>query len=230
MWLTVFVMACVTSTEPFRLAMTVVMLGRPRPIVTLLSFLTGGFLTGMTVGLVVLFGLRSVVAASQDHVLPIVEISLGVVSWLIAAVLVFKRPSAKADETPTELLAQQRGTQQGPSRFAALRNYLNGHSPLIAGLTGISIALPSVDYLAALAVILSSGASASTQIGALLMFNAVAFAFIELPLAGYLFAPERTRLVMTRLNNWIAEHRRLTVAGGLAIVGTILIFAGYKAL
>jgi hypothetical protein len=35
---------------------------------------------------------------------------------------------------------------------------------------------------------------------------------------------------MTNLNNWIAAHRRLTVAGGLAIVGTILIITGSKAL
>lgn len=223
MWLTVFVMACVTSTEPFRLAMTVVMLGRPRPLVTLLSFLTGGFITGMAVGLVVLFGLRSVVTASQDDILPILEIGLGIVSWLIAVVLVLKR-RARAES------ASASPPETRPTRFASVRNYLNGHSPMIAGLTGVSIALPSVDYLAALAVILSSGASASAQIGALVMFNIVAFTFIELPLAGYIFAPERTRVMMTTLNNWMAAHRRMTVAGGLAIVGTILIFAGYKAL
>jgi hypothetical protein len=224
-WFTVFVMACVTSTEPFRLAMTVVMLGRPRPVLTLLSFLAGGFITGMSVGVFVLFGLRNVITKSQDLVLPVLEIGLGVVAWLIAAFLIAKRPPDQ-DTATTDDQAEN----TAPKRFAALRSYLNGHSPIIAGLTGISIALPSVDYLAALAVILASGATWTTQVGALLMFNLIAFAFVELPLAGYLFAPERTRLAMTTLNNWIAAHRRLTVAGGLAIVGTILIITGTKAL
>jgi hypothetical protein len=224
-WFTVFIMACVTSTEPFRLAMTVVMLGRPRPVLTLLSFLAGGFITGMSVGVVVLFGLRSVITQSQDLVLPILEIGLGIVAWLIAAFLVVRRPAVQDPEAQAA-----RPPNNAPKRFTSLRSYLNGHSPIIAGLTGISIALPSVDYLAALAVILASGAAWTTQVGALLMFNLIAFAFVELPLVGYLFAPQRTRLAMTALNDWIAAHRRLTVAGGLAIVGTILIITGSKAL
>jgi hypothetical protein len=218
-------MACVTSTEPFRLAMTVVMLGRPRPVLTLLSFLAGGFITGMTVGVVVLFGLRSVITQSQELLLPLLEIGLGIVSWLIAAFLILRR--SPDQDSVNQACHPEKNV---PKRFATLRSYLNGHSPVIAGLTGISIALPSVDYLAALAVILASGAAWTTQVSALLMFNFISFAFVELPLAGYLFAPERTRLAMTRLNDWIAAHRRLTVAGGLAIVGTILIITGSKAL
>ena len=60
--------------------------------------------------------------------------------------------------------------------------------PTAGGVAGIAIALPSVDYLAVLTVILASDATASAQIGALLMFNVIAFAFVEVPLAGYLFA------------------------------------------
>ncbi|MDT7791347.1 MAG: hypothetical protein QOD59_783, partial [Mycobacterium sp.] len=56
-------------------------------------------------------------------------------------------------------------------------------------MAGLGIALPSIDYLAVLAVIVASGAARSTQVGALLVFNAVAFTLVEMPLVAYLLAP-----------------------------------------
>ena len=86
-------------------------------------------------------------------------------------------------------------------------------------MAGLGIALPSVDYLAALAVILASGAPAATQVGALLMFNVVAFALVEIPLVAYLVAPERTRAAMEALDAWLRSRRRRDVAALLAGLG-----------
>ena len=55
MWITILVMAVAISLEPFRIGMTVLMLNRPRPMLQLLAFLSGGFAMGISVGLVVLF-------------------------------------------------------------------------------------------------------------------------------------------------------------------------------
>lgn len=97
-------------------------------------------------------------------------------------------------------------------------------------MAGLGIALPSVDYLAALAVILASDAAATAQVGALLMFNAVAFALIEIPLAAYLLAPDTTRAWMTALNNWIRSRHRLEVATLLAGVSCLLLAVGIAGL
>ncbi len=96
----------------------------------------------------------------------------------------------------------------------------------VAGVAGLGIALPSVDYLAALAVILASGAAAATQVGALVMFNVVAFALVELPLLAYLLAPRKTRMSMGALHDWIRSRRRIEVATLLACVGSILLIVG----
>jgi hypothetical protein len=96
----------------------------------------------------------------------------------------------------------------------------------VAAVAGLGIALPSVDYLAALAVILASGTTAMTRVGALLAFNVVAFALVEIPLAAYLVAPEKTRASMTALNDWIRSRRRREVAALLAGVGCVLIVIG----
>ncbi|BBZ51477.1 GAP family protein [Mycobacterium heidelbergense] len=213
MWITVLVMALAVSLEPFRIGMTVLMLSRPRPLLQLLALLCGGFAMGTTVGLVVLFVLRRRLLGSTYFTLPRVQIFIGVLALLVAAVL----------------LVMKRG--DGPGKLTTwTRRLLHGPSLWVAGVAGLGIALPSVDYLAALAVILASGAAAMTQVGALLVFNVVAFALVEIPLLAYLLAPRTTRTWMTALHNWIRSRRRIEVAALLAGVGCVLLTVGLTAL
>ena len=88
------------------------------------------------------------------------------------------------------------------------RQLLNGDSLWTAGVAGLGIALPSVDYLAVLALIVASGTAAAVQVGALLMFNVVAFGFVEVPLISYLVAPDRTRATLSALQDWLRSRRR----------------------
>jgi hypothetical protein len=211
MWITVLVMAVAVSMEPFRIGMTVLMLNRPRPALQLLAFLSGGFVMAGTVGLVVLFAFRPGLLGSAHFTLPKVQIVIGALAVLVAALLttgVMPMPS---------LPARARGLARGPSLW-------------VAGVAGLGIALPSIDYLAVLAVIVASGATSSTQVGALLVFMVVAFAFVELPLLAYLMAPDRTRASMAALNDWIRSHRRRGVAAVLAAVGCVLLVAGIAGL
>ena len=218
MLISVLVMAFAVSLEPFRIGMTVLMLNRPRPMLQLLAFLCGGFAMGIAVGLIVLFAFRRrLLLGSTYFTLPKVQILIGVVALLVAAVL--------AARVFTERFGPR------PEKLATLaQRLLNGRSLWIAGMAGLSIALPSVDYLAALAVILASRAAAMTQVGALLMFNVVAFALVEIPLVAYLLAPQTTRRSMVALHGWIRSRRRVEVATLLAAVGGVLLAAGIAGL
>ena len=76
--------------------------------------------------------------------------------------------------------------RSGGDRFSVwARRLADGRSPWFAAVARLGIALPSVNYLAALAVIAASGAPPATQIGVVLTFNVMAFAFVEIPLLGY---------------------------------------------
>ena len=172
-------------------------------------------------GLLVLFALRRVLShvLPEDHhsTLPRVQIVLGVLALLAAAVIasgvvdkVRNRPS-EAEETAT------------PARW---RRLLGNTSLWIAAVAGLGIALPSVDYLAALAVIAASGASATVQIIALVTFTIVAFTFVEVPLIAFLVAPERTRQLVGALDVWVRARSRLQVAALLAVVGVVLLAIG----
>jgi Sap, sulfolipid-1-addressing protein len=218
MLISVLVMAFAVSLEPFRIGMTVLMLNRPRPMLQLLAFLCGGFAMGIAVGLIALFAFRRrLLLGSTYFTLPKVQILIGIVALLVAAVLAARVFTGRFGPRPEKLatLAQR---------------LLNGRSLWIAGMAGLGIALPSVDYLAALAVILASRAAAMTQVGALLMFNVVAFALVEIPLLAYLLAPQTTRTSMVALHDWIRSRRRVEVATLLAAVGGVLLAAGIAGL
>jgi len=210
MWITLLAMAVAVSLEPFRIGMTVLMINRPRPALQLLAFLTGGFAMGIAVGLVVLFIMRPALG-SAHFTLPRVQIVVGVVLLINAAVLAT-------------------GVGFASRRFEPLatrtRQLLNGRSLWTAGVAGLGIALPSVDYLAVLALIVASGAAASVQFGALLLFNVVAFGFVEIPLLCFLVAPDRTRATLSALQDWLRSRRRHAVMILLAVVGCVLLIAG----
>ena len=92
------------------------------------------------------------------------------------------------------------------------------------------MALPTAEYMAALAGILASGAGPAAQAGALLVFNVVAFALVEVPLLGYLAAPDKTRALIAALHDWIRSRRLRAIAHLLAAAGCFWIAAGVSGL
>jgi len=221
MLISLLVMALAVSVEPFRIGMTVLMLNRPRPMLQLLAFLCGGFTMGITVGLGVLFVFRRRLLGSTYFTLPKVQILIGALALVLAAVLAAR-----------VLMGTSNGWSGPGAGILATRarRLLSGHSLWVAVVAGLGIALPSVDYMAALAVILASGAAAMTQVGALLLFNVVAFALVEIPILAYLLAPQATRASMVALHDWIRSRRRAEVATLLAAVGCVLLAVGVAGL
>ncbi|AOS91293.1 GAP family protein [Mycobacterium intracellulare] len=224
MLFTIGVMALAVSLEPFRIGMTVLMLNRPKPLLQLLAFVAGGFAMGLTVGATVLFLLRRVLLRSTYFTLPRVQILIGALALAAAAGLATK---IAADRRRGSRGVPPDRDRAGPAWLTTrLRRLLDGRSLWVAAAAGLGIALPSVDYLAALALILASGAPVMTQLGALLMFNVIAFSLVEIPLVAYLLAPTATRAAMTALQDWIRSRRRIEVAGLLVAVGLVLLAVG----
>jgi hypothetical protein len=213
---TVLIMALAVSIEPFRIGMTVLMLNRPRPALQLFAFLCGGFAMGTTVGLVVLFVFRRILLGTSLVTVPRIQLLIGLLVLLIGAVVavdLFGRLG------PRPALLARPATE-----------LLKGDSLSVAGIAGLGIALPSVDYLAALAVILASGTAALTQVVVLVAFNVVAFALVEIPLLAYLVAPRSTAKAVTALHQWVRSRRRRHVAIALAVIGCAFIVAGVSGL
>lgn len=154
MWITLVAMAVAVSLEPFRVAMTILMINRPRPHRQLLAFLAGGFAMGITVGVIALFVLRPA-ARSAHFTLPRVQVIVGVLLLVNAAVVATGLVGRRGGESAGRL-----ARRFGPLATRA-RHLLEGPSLWTAGIAGLGIALPSVDYLAVLALIVASGAAAT---------------------------------------------------------------------
>jgi hypothetical protein len=224
MWMTLLMMAVAISVEPIRIGMTVVMINRPRPLLQLLAFLAGGFAMGITVGLIVLFALRPALGAAH-FTLPRAQLVAGAL-LLVTAVVV---GTGLLGGSRTEGVPGRTDRMTGP--FATrTRRLLNGRSLWTAGAAGLGIALPSVDYVAALAVIVGSGTSTATQVGAVLLFHVVAFSIVEIPLLAYLVAPARTRQTLSAVHAWLRSRGRLGGAALLAAVGCVLLGVGFAGL
>lgn len=242
MWITVLVLAGSVIFEPIRLGLVVLLLSRRRPLLQLLVFLCGGFIMGVGAGLVVLFILRAAPVVGHFSVAQ-VQIASGFVALLIAAVLatnvslrrmVRPAPADGAVGGGGGGLALLERTAPNRQHLAdRTRTFLRGDSLSVAAVSGMGAALPSANYLGSMAAILASHAAPVAQVQALVAFNLIAFTVAEIPLIGYLAAPQKTRAFMAALQNWLRSrgHRDIAVlvaAGGcfMLVLGVTTLSAG----
>ena len=239
MWTTVLVMALAVIFEPIRLGLAVLMLNRRRPMLQLLTFLCGGFTIGIGVGLVVLFILRATPLAANFTVAQ-AQIVAGLLALLVAIGLATNTSARKLIHRVPVGPAVASGGGVGllePTPPSALKKlsaraqqFLQGDSLYVAGLSGLGTALPSANYLRAMAAILASGAAPVVQAQALLLFNVVAFILVEIPLVSYLAAPQKTRAFMTALQGWLRTRSHREFAVLLAAGGCFLLVLGSSSL
>ncbi|MGV0742675.1 GAP family protein [Mycolicibacterium sp. XJ870] len=232
MWATVLVMAFAVIFEPIRIGLAVLMLNRPRPLLQLLAFLCGGFTMGMGVGLIVLFLLRSTPLAAGRFTLPSVQITVGVIALLVAAALASnismsrlrRRPAVAAG--PAVISPEADPTRRRDHMSTRLRRLLAGDSLWVAWVSGLGTALPSANFMGAMAVILASGETPVAQAQALLLFNIVAFTLVEIPLIAYIAAPKRTQTLLSSLHEWLQKRPRRDMAVVVAAGGCLMLAMG----
>ncbi|BBZ72547.1 GAP family protein [Mycobacterium paraseoulense] len=239
MWITVLVLAGSVIFEPIRLGLVILLLSRRRPLLQLLVFLCGGFALGVGAGLVVLFGLRAAPVVGQLSVAE-VQIGSGLVALLIAVALattvslrkqVRPVPAGAAVGGGGGVVLLERTPPRGRQRLAdRARMFLRGDSLSVAAVSGMGASLPSANYMGSMAAILASHAAPVAQVQALVAFNLVAFTVAEIPLIGYLAAPQKTRALMAALQNWLRSRGQRDVAVLVAAGGCFMLVLGLTGL
>ena len=236
MYSAVLVLSLAVAMDPVRIAITVLLLSRPRPMVNLLAFWLGGMAAGITTALVALLFLRDfalsmmrdVLSAVSSPIVAHIQVAIGVLAVLIAASF-WARQSAPVPVTGADpsVLVLEPNTPAGSGRLS-IRGHLEGGSLVVAFVAGLALATPPVEYLAAIIAILASGATAAKQVGAALMFTLVAFTVVEVPLVTYLTTPEKTLAVVQRLNDWIGARRQPIIATVICAFGVLLVVTGMR--
>lgn len=249
MWTTVLILALALNLEPNRLAIIGLLLIRPHPIRQLTAFLITSFLTAGSAGLLILSFIHRGGFLNGESSSAKVQIGVGTVALVVAAILasnVSFRRRDKADSNPgpdpvaapigdpppdwaqhAGMARVERVTANLPGWAAKL---VQGSSPGLAIVLGIGNALPSVDYIALLLLIASSGMSSNLQVAALFTFLAVANTVLLVPIVSYVVAKERTIRFLEGLRTWVLARRRRDYAALVGIAGFVLVAVGFSRL
>ncbi|EHI14952.1 GAP family protein [Mycolicibacterium thermoresistibile] len=245
MWGAVVLFALMAMGEPLRIGAAVLLISRPRPMFNLFLFWLGGIVATVLAGVVVLFLLRDVIgvvtaaAAASGSAIDImsIQIAVGALALALAPVILLRSAARRKAAAPVGGPDWPTGrgpsvdSSDAPSAFSRLsarvQGVLQGGSPWVAFFIGAWLGPgPPVELVAALTAIVASGATAGTQVGAVVVFALVMFAFAEIPLISHLVAPTRTEAVMMRLHTWVRVHRGRVFAVGLAVLGGYLLGTG----
>ncbi|MBV8218761.1 MAG: GAP family protein [Solirubrobacterales bacterium] len=215
----VFALAVVSALDAGLLTAAVVLLGRPRPARQLGSYLIGGMGFSIIFGLLIVFALHGSNLLSE-RVQSIIEVVAGALLLVVAV--------AVGSGRALQWHPRRTGKRQAdhPRRQSLQDRALGNDSLWIAWAAGAVYSAPGAYYLVGLALLARLNAAVSTNVLAILAFNVIQFALIEIPLLALLMAPDRARPLTEKLNRWMTAHRRILIVIIAGAVGAYLLISG----
>ena len=218
----VIVLSLTASLNPTLVAATTVMLLLPRPTKMMAGYLAGATMTSITLGLVIVFSLSSSSATktTQNTLSPSVDIGLGAICLAIAFVLYTGRYERIRQRRQAHKAAKP---DKGPPRW---QRELSKGSARTTFVVGALLTLPGASYIAGLTAIHKQNLSTAVTVLVVIGFNIVMLWLLEVPLASYLLAPERTPERVDRAKAWVSRHAHMFAIRGFAAVGVLLIIKG----
>jgi hypothetical protein len=218
----IFLLAVAAATFPVLLAAVLVVLTLPEPEGQLAALLAGGLTISLVSGAAILVVLRAadVLQSSGGSTNPAVDIVLGALAVLggLVALIGLDRRLAASWRTRHPAPADK-----GPSWT---ERTLSRGSRKLAFVAGLVLCLPNIYYLAALKDMSIGGYSTGTVVLLLIAFNLIMFISAELPLAGFVFAGDRTRPIVARLGSAVRAHQRQMIIIMALVFGAYLLIKG----
>jgi len=225
----VFVLSLVAMLNPTLLAAVTVMLLLPNPKRLMLGYLLGAYTTSITLGLLIVFSLNgsSTESTSRNTISPVEDIVVGLLLLALAWVLRTGRdqPFQERRRQKKEAKLEAKLKAGKPTESLPLR-LLGKGDPKVTFVVGAMLSYPGVSYLDALDHIHKLNPGTVPTILLVLFFCGMQQIFIELPLLGYLFAPDSTQDRVTGFKNWMGRSGRTAAVIGAAAIGVVLVARG----
>jgi hypothetical protein len=216
-WAGYYSLALFAAVYPVLLAIVALFLTRPRPIVLLAGLFTGGFLTTMVAGTVIVSIVGSTDALTGSNKATVrawVNIAIGVILIAGAAYILLNLGQRRRNRANSADATNPAATKtEKPSGWTARAGAAD--SFWAALIVGVAIDLPSVWFLAALKYLIDAQFSVALVFLLLLSYAVIAYISIELSLLFSIKWPEQTRRVVQSANNWVKARQRI-IAGGIA--------------
>ena len=217
-WLEILILAVASSFWPTLILIVVLALRLEHPIGVLVWFLAAGLLTTVSIGIAIVFALQdsSFVTGSHPAANPALELTAGLLSFLAAYALL--RSSRKAPPPPSP--------PQPAKAPSKLERIVGRGGPVVFAAGVVLNIVPGAAPLVGLKDIAQLDAGNGAKVAAIIGFYLIMFAFIEVPIVAYGFAPERTAAEMNRVNAWVGRNGRQVAAYVIGAVGVYLTVRG----
>ena len=227
--ISIFLLSVLAMFNPSLLAAVTVMLLLPNPRRLMAGYLLGAYLVSITVGLIIVFALpHTGTESTSKHTLgPGEDIAVGVLLWVLAWILRagLDQPLARRRRAHSEAKLAARREAGKPTESLPLRMLGKG-DPRITFAVGAVLSFPGVSYLDALDHMRKLQAGTVAVVVLVVAFCIVQQAFLEVPLLGYVFAPERTDERIAAFKGWMARSGRSAAVVGCIVIGLLLIVRG----
>lgn len=221
MWITLLLLGLAINLEPTRIALLPLLLARPQPERQILAFIVTGLSTSLGFGMLLLFVIRNSPLHESTSSGNQAQTAVGLLTLITAIIIGLRWLQTRRRKTSSSAALQ---SQRIIQLVEWLRSLLRrGQSPWVASGLGMMTALPSLDYLAVLAIIGSSGTPAMEQIALLLAFTLTGSLILLLPLGCLLIAPAATRSTIDATTSWLRGRSQLEYAVLLAATGVMLL-------
>jgi len=216
-----FLLAVASIFWPLLIAIVVIVLRTDHPVKLLSAFLAGGLLATITVGiaLVSTFDGTSALSRNRGTADPAVSIAVGVLAVIGALALRRLDMSRLRDPKP-------KATPAKPTRTERLVE--NARLAFLAGLV-LNI-VPGLFPIVALKNVAEGGYPAAVNVTLVVVFYLIMFTSVEIPIVGYMVAPQPTVATVQRLNDWLDRNARKVATLVLGVAGLYLVVRGLVAL
>jgi len=226
-WFTVLALGIAVNFEPTRIGLVPLLLAREQPVRQLLAYLVGSVAVSLSFGMAAIFTFDRLPFASSSSGGGKAQIALGIVALAVAMTMavLWMRARKRSEVISPDLVDGGKADKFTKSVRSVL---IKGRSPWLAGVIGVGVGLPSVDYVAVLIIIATSGTPRIEQAGALLAFTFIGSLVVIAPLISYAIAPTKTLAVLDRFGTWVRARSRIEYAGFLGLIGLLFIGLGWS--
>lgn len=227
----IFLLSLLAMFNPTLLAAVTLMLLLPSPKRLMLGYLLGAYTASISLGLVIVFALSdsSFASTSKQTLSPLEDLVVGALLLLIAVVLGTDRdrPLRERRERRREKKRERDG---GEEKEALPMRLLGRGSPRVAFVVGLLLSFPGVSYLSGLTHIHRLDLPAIPTALIVIAFCLVQQLLLEVPLAGYFVAPERTEDAVKGFRAWLARNGRQAGIVVAAVLGALIVIRGIAGL
>jgi hypothetical protein len=227
--LDIFLLALLAMFNPSLLAAVTVMLLLPNPKRLMVGYLLGAYTTSITLGLVIVFSLQgsSTESTSKQTIGPVEDLVIGLLLAALALVLATGRDQPfqqrRREKKDAKLKAREKAGK--PTESLPLR-LLGKADPKVTFVVGVVLSVPGVSYLDALDHIHKLNPGTVATVALVVGFCLLQQLLLEVPLLGYVFAPDGTKDKVTRFRSWMGRKGRTAAVIGAAVIATWLIVRG----